>query len=46
MDYLSLYRETLLIRRFEERVAELQRAGQVPGFPHLYWGQEAIAVGG
>lgn len=45
MQYLPIYRKMLLIRRFEERVAELQRAGQVPGFTHLYWGQEAIAVG-
>ncbi len=45
MKYLQTYQEMLLIRRFEERVAELHRAGQVPGFAHLYWGQEAIAVG-
>ncbi len=45
MKYLQAYQKMLLIRRFEERVAELHRAGQVPGFTHLYWGQEAIAVG-
>ncbi len=45
MKYLPAYRKMLLIRRFEERVAELHRAGLVPGFAHLYWGQEAIAVG-
>ncbi len=43
--YIQAYQKMLLIRRFEERVAELHRAGQVPGFAHLYWGQEAIAVG-
>ena len=45
MKYLPAHRKMLLIRRFEERVAELHRAGKVPGFAHLYWGQEAIAVG-
>jgi len=45
MGCLPFYERMLLIRRFEERVAELHRAGQVPGFTHLYWGQEAIAVG-
>ncbi len=45
MEYLQIYRKMLLIRRFEQRVAELHRAGEVPGFTHLYWGQEAIATG-
>jgi 2-oxoisovalerate dehydrogenase E1 component len=35
----------LLIRGFEERVAELYRDGLVPGFVHLSIGQEASAVG-
>lgn len=35
----------LVIRRFEERVAELYRDGLVPGFVHLSIGQEAAAVG-
>ncbi len=35
----------LLIRGFEERVAELYRDGEVPGFVHLSIGQEATAVG-
>lgn len=34
-----------LIRRFEERIAELYRDGEVPGFVHLSIGQEASAVG-
>ncbi|MFB0546440.1 MAG: thiamine pyrophosphate-dependent dehydrogenase E1 component subunit alpha [Anaerolineae bacterium] len=42
---LSLYRGMLLIRRFEERVAELFARGKLPGFVHLYIGEEAIAVG-
>ena len=35
----------LLIRGFEERVADLYRDGLVPGFVHLSIGQEAAAVG-
>ena len=38
-------REMLLIRRFEERCAELYSAGKIRGFLHLYVGQEAIATG-
>ena len=33
------------IRRFEQRVKELYRAGEITGAVHLYIGQEAIAVG-
>ena len=42
---LDLYRRMLLIRRFEERAAELRMAGFIPGFLHPYIGQEAVAVG-
>ncbi len=35
----------LLIRGFEERVADLYRDGLIPGFVHLSIGQEASAVG-
>lgn len=42
---LTLYREMLLIRRFEERVSDLFAKGRVPGFVHLYIGEEAVAVG-
>ena len=35
----------LLIRGFEERVADLYRDGLIPGFVHLSIGQEAAAVG-
>jgi len=41
----SLYERMLLIRRFEERVAKLFAEGELPGFVHLYVGEEAIAVG-
>jgi pyruvate dehydrogenase E1 component alpha subunit len=42
---LSLLRQMLRIRRFEERCAELYSLGKVRGFLHLYIGEEAIAVG-
>src|SRR5580765_5871327 len=38
-------REMLLIRRFEEKVEEQFRAGELPGFLHVAIGQEAVAVG-
>ncbi len=40
-----LYRTMLLIRRFEEKAAELYSAGRIRGFLHLYVGEEAVAVG-
>ena len=42
---LELLRQMLLIRRFEERCAELYQAGKIRGFLHLYIGEEAIATG-
>ncbi len=42
---LALYRQMLLIRRFEERCAQLYVEGKIGGFLHLYIGQEAVAVG-
>ncbi|HEY8370428.1 MAG TPA: pyruvate dehydrogenase (acetyl-transferring) E1 component subunit alpha, partial [Thermodesulfobacteriota bacterium] len=41
----SLLHQMLLIRRFEEKAAEMYAAGRIGGFCHLYIGQEAIAVG-
>jgi pyruvate dehydrogenase E1 component alpha subunit len=35
----------LLIRRFEEKAAEMYALGKIGGFLHLYIGQEAVAVG-
>ena len=35
----------LLLRRFELGVQENYKAGRMPGFVHLYIGQEAVAVG-
>ena len=42
---LGMYRKMLTIRRFEERAAELYAAGRMPGFVHLYVGEEAVATG-
>ncbi len=40
-----LLRQMLLIRRFEEKCAELYSATKIRGFLHLYIGEEAVAVG-
>jgi acetoin:2,6-dichlorophenolindophenol oxidoreductase subunit alpha len=42
---LHLYEQMLLLRRFDEKVGELFRRARLPGFVHLYIGEEAIAVG-
>ena len=42
---LKWYDEMLLIRRFEEKCAQLYGMGKIGGFCHLYNGQEAIAAG-
>lgn len=42
---VSSYRQMLLIRRFEEKCAELYSAGKIQGFLHLDIGEEAVAVG-
>ncbi|HNO35925.1 MAG TPA: thiamine pyrophosphate-dependent enzyme, partial [Nitrospira sp.] len=44
-DLRSLYRQMLLIRRFEEKSAEMYALAKIAGFLHLYIGEEAIAVG-
>jgi len=44
-DLRDCFREMLLIRRFEEKVEERFRAGELPGFLHVAIGQEAVAVG-
>ncbi len=41
----DLLEKMLLIRRFEEKAAELYTLGKIGGFCHLYIGQEAVAVG-
>ncbi|CAN5736045.1 pyruvate dehydrogenase (acetyl-transferring) E1 component subunit alpha [soil metagenome] len=42
---VRLYRQMLLVRRFEEKAAEAYSKGQIGGFCHLYIGQEAVAIG-
>jgi pyruvate dehydrogenase E1 component alpha subunit len=44
-ELLELYRQMALIRRLEEKSAELYAQGKIGGFLHLYIGEEAIAVG-
>ena len=44
-ELVELYRQMLLIRRFEEKSAEAYVAGKIGGFCHLYIGQEAVGVG-
>ena len=41
----GLLEQMLLIRRFEEKAAEMYALGKIGGFLHLYIGQEAVAVG-
>lgn len=42
---LNLYRSMLQMREFESKVQELYRSGKLPGFVHLYIGEEAVAAG-
>jgi acetoin:2,6-dichlorophenolindophenol oxidoreductase subunit alpha len=42
---LWIYDRMVTIRAFEERVAKLFADGRIPGFVHLYAGEEAVAVG-
>ncbi|HEU5057274.1 MAG TPA: pyruvate dehydrogenase (acetyl-transferring) E1 component subunit alpha [Kofleriaceae bacterium] len=42
---LALLTDMVLLRRFEERAAELYAAQKIRGFLHLYVGEEAVAVG-
>ena len=44
-ELLEMYRQMLLIRRFEEKAGQLYGLGLIGGFCHLYIGQEAVAVG-
>ncbi len=43
--YLDIYHQMVLIRRMEEKAAELYQEGKVGGFLHLYIGQEAVSTG-
>ncbi len=43
--YIAWYESMLLIRRFEEKVAQLYGQQKIKGFCHLYNGQEAVIAG-
>ena len=42
---LNILRQMLLIRRFEEKAAQMYGIRKIGGFCHLYNGQEGVAVG-
>ncbi len=44
-ELLRLYQQMVVIRRLEEKCAELYQQGKIGGFLHLYIGQEATGVG-
>ena len=44
-ELLRAWRSMRTIREFEARIAREFEAGTVPGFTHLYLGQEAVATG-
>lgn len=44
-DKIDIYREMVLMRKFEEKAQEMYEARNIGGFLHLYIGQEAVASG-
>jgi pyruvate dehydrogenase E1 component alpha subunit len=44
-NYLNWYEQMLLMRRFEEKAAQLYGQQKIKGFCHLYIGQEAVVAG-
>jgi len=42
---IDMYRKMVRIRKFEDRVRKEFASGKIPGFVHLYAGEEATAVG-
>ena len=44
-ELLKCYTRMRTIREFEDRVHEEFATGKIPGFVHLYAGEEASAVG-
>jgi len=42
---IEILKKMILIRRFEERTKKAFADGEIPGFVHLYAGEEAVAVG-
>ena len=43
--YLNWYEQMMLMRRFEEKCAQLYGQQKIKGFCHLYIGQEAVVAG-
>ncbi|NTU74895.1 MAG: hypothetical protein HGA86_02105, partial [Anaerolineaceae bacterium] len=43
-EHLDLYNQMVVIRRMEEKAAELYQQGKIGGFLHLYIGQEAVST--
>ncbi len=41
----DIYRTMVKIRRFDESIIQLYADGEIPGFMHLYIGEEAVAAG-
>ena len=44
-ELINMYRMMVRIRKFEERTCKEFANGNIPGFVHLYAGEEAIAAG-
>lgn len=44
-ELLKVYEDMMLLRRFEERAAQMYGQGLIGGFCHLYIGQEAVIMG-
>ncbi len=44
-ELIGAYRRMQTIRMFEDRLHDEIKTGEIPGFTHLYAGQEAVAVG-
>ncbi len=42
---IKMFTDMVRIRCFEDKVNYMDRRGELPGFVHLYWGEEASAVG-
>ncbi len=43
--YLTMYRQMVRIRAFEDQANQLYLSAKMPGLTHMYSGQEAVAVG-
>jgi acetoin:2,6-dichlorophenolindophenol oxidoreductase subunit alpha len=42
---IELYEKMVRIRKFEETTSKYYASGDIPGFVHLYMGEEAVATG-